>query len=307
MSETIGSGPYMGLSGSACGREIQDRDWSATPLGPMKSWSPSLLSLILMILGCPTPMFLAWGPKLNVFYNDAYIPILGPRVKSALGRPFADLWADHWAELRPIVEATLAGESRWLVDVQLDRERDGVTQESWWTFTFSPARNEIGAIMGLISLSSETTQRVVAERERNSTDRHLKRLISAGCSIGAWDWDVVADRVKADPSFALLYGVDPARAAEGAPIAEFFSGIHPDDRERVQAEVQEAMRAGGVFTSVYRLAGEGGIERHVVAQGRCIFDDAGNCVRFPGVSFDVTGQIDDMQPKPARLAKRLIY
>jgi PAS domain-containing protein len=95
----------------------------------------------------------------------------------------------------------------------------------------------------------------------------------------------------------VLYGLEPARAAAGAPIAEFFAGIHPEDLPRVQAEIDDAIRSGGVFTSVYRLTDGTGMVRHVVAQGRGIFDAAGKCIRFPGVSFDITDQQpDDIAP-----------
>jgi PAS domain-containing protein len=292
MSETGVPGLNDGLRKSACGREMLARDWSGTAVGPIDKWPPSLSSLVMMILACPTPMFLAWGPDLNAFYNDAYLPILGQRAAGAMGRPFRELWGDLWDTIGPLVDATLAGESRRMIDLQLDLRREGVSEESWWTFTLSPVRDGDGGIAGLISLSGETTQRVLAERERMAQGRRLQGLMSKGSSIGAWDWDVVADRVTADARFARLYGLTPARAAAGAPIAEFFAGIHPDDLTRVKAEVEEAMRSGGIFTSVYRLTDEAGVVRRVIAQGRCIFDATGQCVRFPGVSFDITDQLD---------------
>ena len=61
------------------------------------------------------------------------------------------------------------------------------------------------------------------------SEERLQIALSAGNSVGTWDWDVPSDRVFADARFAELYGVDPERAKAGAPIAEFFGGIHPDD------------------------------------------------------------------------------
>jgi hypothetical protein len=76
--------------------------------------------------------------------------------------------------------------------------------------------------------------------------------------VGSWDWDVVADRITADPAFARLYGVDPDDAARGTAIERFFGGIHPDDLPRVQAEIAEALASGaplyGVNTGFGKLA-----------------------------------------------------
>jgi signal transduction histidine kinase/CheY-like chemotaxis protein len=106
-------------------------------------------------------------------------------------------------------------------------------------------------------------------------------------SIGSWEWDVVADRVTADPGFARLYGVDPDLARRGAPISAFFAGIHPADRPRLEAEIAATLRAGGEFESEYRLLQPDGRARWVAAQGSCELDGAGTPVRFPGISFDI--------------------
>ncbi|WP_298089546.1 ATP-binding protein [uncultured Sphingomonas sp.] len=275
-------------STSITGSEIAAHDWSGTSLGSMETWPPALRSTLALMLACPTPMFLAWGPELLCFYNDAYRPILGYRLDSALGRPFAEVWASIWDDIKPLVDATLAGETRTMTDMRLDLSREGMPEESWWTFTYSPAFYDDGSIAGLFCVTGETTARMVAERDRDAADERLQLALSAGNSIGAWDWDVVNDRLTADTRFATLYSVDPDRAMEGAPIAEFFSGIHPDDLPRIQAEIEKVMAGDGTFASEYRLVGKDGSIRWVSAQGRCVFDDEGKCVRFPGVSYDIS-------------------
>lgn len=272
-------------------REIAEHDWSDTSLGPAETWPPALRSTLALMLACPRPMFLAWGPDLLCFYNDAYRPILGYRVETALGRPFREVWSNIWEEIEPLVTATLAGESRTMTDMPLDLRRQGVPEESWWTFTYSPVLDNDGKIAGLLCITGETTARVVAERERAASDERLQTALSAGNSIGVWDWDILADRVTADTRFATLYGIDPERAAKGAPIAEFFAGIHSDDLARVQGEIAAALEQSGTFTSEYRLLDGSGNVRWVSAQGRCICDENGRCIRFPGVSYDITDRM----------------
>ncbi|MFQ8433544.1 ATP-binding protein [Amaricoccus sp. W119] len=284
------SDPFSNIPGPTAG-EISAHDWARTSLGPIEGWPVSLRSTIATMLACPTPMFLAWGPELLCFYNDAYRPILGFRVGSALGAPFREVWDNIWADIAPLVAATLRGEPRTMTDMFLDLRREGVPEESWWSFSYSPAFDDAGEIAGLFCVTGETTQRVLAERARARADDRLELALSAGESIGVWDWDLTTDLVTADARFASLYGVDPDRAAAGAPIAEFFAGIHPDDLPRVSAEIERAIRDATPFFSEYRLAGADGSVRWVSAQGRCVYDDTGRCVRLPGVSFDVTRRV----------------
>lgn len=267
------------------------KDWSNTPMGPIENWPISLRTTLATMLACPNAMYLAWGPELLSFYNDAYIPILGFRAGSALGMPFQRLWASIWNDIKPLVDEALCGGHPMVTDMQLDLSRNGEPEESYWSFSYSPAFNDNGHIAGMFCVTGETTARVLAERGRTDADQRLQLALSAGRGIGTWEWDVTNDCVRADERFATLYGVDPARAAQGAPIAEFFDGVHPADLERVQREIAAALAGGGDFNSEYRLLRSDGSVRWVSAQGTCIFDDAGKCTRFPGVSFDVTDRI----------------
>jgi len=125
-------------------------------------------------------------------------------------------------------------------------------------------------------------------RRLAQSEERLQLALSAGRGIGTWDWDVANDRVVADERFARLYGVTPERAREGAPIAEFFAGIHPDDVGRVQARVAQVLATGELFSEEYRLVQPGGGVSWVLAEGRCKLSADGKPLRFSGVSFDIT-------------------
>ncbi len=113
-------------------------------------------------------------------------------------------------------------------------------------------------------------------------------LQTAGAiSVGSWDWDVLADRVTADPAFARLYGVDPAAARDGAKIDAFFGAMHPADVPRVRDEIATALASGQAFESDYRLHQPDGRARWVAARGRAQIDATGRAIRFPGISFDI--------------------
>ncbi len=139
-------------------------------------------------------------------------------------------------------------------------------------------------------LFTDVTERRRTQDAALESEERLKLALSAGGGIGSWDWDIVADRVKADDRFARLYSVDPTIATQGAPIAEFFRGIHPDDLDRTQLAITEAMATGGDFAEEYRLLERDGAIRWVTAQGRCKLGADGTPLRFPGVSFDITAR-----------------
>jgi signal transduction histidine kinase/PAS domain-containing protein len=279
--------PFL-AGGGEMGALIRAYQWAATPLANPAEWPIELKTLVSLLLTSPQPMFIAWGNHRTWLHNDSFTPILGDKHPSALGRPAMEVWAEAKDTLEPMFDRVFAGEPFYMEDFSLDLERNGRLAEAHFSFSYTPVRNQEGTVAGLFGTCIETTVAVINARLLAESEERLQIALSAGKSVGTWDWDVSSDRVIADARFATLYGVDPERAKAGAPIAEFFGGIHPDDVGRVQAEVAQGMETGEPFVSEYRLPQPDNEERWVVAQGRCFQSPDGKPLRFSGLSFDIT-------------------
>jgi PAS domain S-box-containing protein len=109
-------------------------------------------------------MFVAWGPDLAFIYNDAYAPILGTRHPAAMGRPFREVWPEIWDDLLPLIEAALRGEATWSEDMPLLMLRKGYPEQTYYTFSYSPVRDETGGVAGMFCACTETTSEVLADR-----------------------------------------------------------------------------------------------------------------------------------------------
>lgn len=120
-----------------------------------------------------------------------------------------------------------------------------------------------------------------------TASERLQLALDAGAIVGTWVWDIPANRVTADERFSRAFGLPADRCMAGIPIEEAFSSIHPDDRERVSADIQGAMSRGGAYRCEYRVRQDDGSYRWVEANGRAELDEAGVAVRFPGVLMDI--------------------
>nr|WP_255636265.1 PAS domain-containing protein [Azospirillum sp. 412522] len=157
----IGLDAFTG--GGEMGERMRRMDWSATPLGPADQWPQSLRTIVNLMLTSSFPMFTAWGPELTFLYNDSYRPILGDKPE-ALGRPFAEVWSEIWSQLIPLVARALSGEAFYHQDLQLFMERHGYREETYFTFSYSPVRDESNRVAGMFCACTENTARVLAER-----------------------------------------------------------------------------------------------------------------------------------------------
>jgi signal transduction histidine kinase len=152
-------------------------DWSSTSLGPVEQWSSSLRTTVDIILACRNPMFLWWGPDLVQIYNDAYRPSLGngERHPGALGAHGREFWTDIWNAIGPQIEQVMTtGEPTWHDDQYLPIERNGRLEDVWWTYSYSPVRDDDGKIGGTLVVCLETTQRVLGELERERLLRDVE-------------------------------------------------------------------------------------------------------------------------------------
>jgi signal transduction histidine kinase/PAS domain-containing protein len=176
---------------------VRSHDWSKTPLGPLGQWPLSLRTAAGICLDSRFPMFVWWGPELINIYNDAYVPMLGKRHPDALGRRAARIWSEIWPVLGPQAEAVMQrGEATWNERVLLMMERKGFTEETYFTWSYSPILDESGGIGGLFCACTEETAMVLAERER---DRLLLQVESERARL--------SDAFAQSPSFlAILRG-----------------------------------------------------------------------------------------------------
>jgi signal transduction histidine kinase/CheY-like chemotaxis protein len=196
------------LAGSGeMGQRVRAFDWSATPLGPVSTWTQSLRNTVGIVLATRHPMLLWWCPDLIQFYNDAYRQSLGPqRHPGALGQPGRAYWADSWNEIGPQVDAAWAGQASWREDHRVPVTRGSRTQDAYWSYSVSPVRDDSGDVGGILLTGQETTRRVLLAR-RSQLLAEVSAVGGEAASERAACAGVIAavSRHRADVPFARLY------------------------------------------------------------------------------------------------------
>ena len=215
------------VGGGEMGARIRDFDWAGTAVGPPERWSHGLRTVLGILLGSRHPMFLWWGPDLIQFYNDGYRPSLGadghPAALGARGREF---WAAIWAAIGPQIEAVMTrGESTWNEDHLVPIPRNSRIEEVYWTYGYSPVRDDDGTVGGTLVVVQEQTARVIGER-RLRTLRDLAARAAASRTEGdAWTGavDVLGDNPKDFP-WALVYAARDDGASVRPPGRTLAAG-----------------------------------------------------------------------------------
>jgi signal transduction histidine kinase len=239
--------------GSEMASRLLAFDWSATPLGPLDAWPPSLKTAVATCLHSRFQMAIYWGPELNCIYNDAERDILGRLHPAALGMPARELLRDSWEVVGPQLQAVMGtGEATWAEDQALTFDRRGTPEVGYFTYSYSPILDDLGDVGGVLLVSQDTTARVLAERRLDvlrelATGSMDARTQREACELAAKAFDG-----RADIAFALIYLIEGDRQSAVCTATSGVSGRLESPRLRVKLEESPAGPAG-VFE---RLAAE---------------------------------------------------
>jgi PAS domain S-box-containing protein len=215
--------------GGEMGALMRALDWSKTAVGPVASWPQSLKTAVRIILTSRYAMFAWWGQELVNLYNDPYRSFLGIKHPAALGKSARQVWAEIWDQIGPRAEAVLLrGESTYDEALLLFLARHGYSEETYFTFSYSPLPDDQGGVGGLFCAVTEETQRVIDERRlrllRKITAATAESLaLSQVCESAA---QCLANAPR-DLPFTLIYLLD----AEGKTLSKAaetgFITTHP--------------------------------------------------------------------------------
>lgn len=174
-----------------------------------------------------------------------------------------------------------------------------------WHAMFAPWRSKVQVLGGAYLLTGlaaagglaflQRRRRQLWRQERALTQRGADmearwRAVLEATNQGVWDWDATTNKVFFSPVWKVMLGYTEAEI--GDSLDEWASRLHPEDWERVQADVQRHLRGETPFyENVHRVCCKDGSYKWILDRGRVVErDDRGKPLRLIGTHTDVTEQ-----------------
>lgn len=252
---------------SPTGDEVRAFDWPRSPLGPVEAWSPALRAMLATMFDSPQPMFVSAEPGGVFFFNDACRSLLGRRVSGAVGGRLDEVWVDVWDDISGHVARAMAGEGSTRRDLPLTMTRHGFVENTWWTLSFAPLRNERGSVIGVYAFTNETTSAVRSGMTLRGLNASLEREIGARTRERDQIWAISPDLYIVMGRDGRYRNINPAwqrdLGYEGSDLGSMAFGelVHPDDLDRARDAMAQLLEGDTVEDLEVRLRARDGSYR----------------------------------------------
>jgi len=286
---------------------VREHDWGSTPLGPIESWPACLKTVVDMMLSNGFAMAVLWGRDLIQIYNDAHRDLIADGHPGALGRPTRDVWSKLWSQTAPVIDRVWAGETLTFADVPQTVTRRGATEDAWFTNSYSPLRDDSGAVAGVLLTLLETTARKRAqtvEREAalrlQASEERFRTLVQNIRDYAIFRLDAGGHITEWTDGATRVIGYSGRSA-----IGRHVSMLHPPDdvqRGAPQQMLEQAGDKGRVEVEGWRVRKDG-TRFWANAIVTAIRDDEDVLVGYSKVIRDLSEQKELLEQREQLLAE----
>jgi PAS domain S-box-containing protein len=147
-------------------------------------------------------------------------------------------------------------------------------------------RDEAGKVIGFSKVMGDATDAKLAEQAVRRSEERL-RFAQEGAQLGIWDWDIPSNVVTRSDIHYRLFGLEPRTGGE--EYRQWLSGVHPEDRERVDEATRSALDTGDM-ESEFRVVWPDGQVCWLHARGKVYYYEHGKPHRMVRIVRDITGQ-----------------
>ena len=217
--------------------------------------------------------------------NPPFTEFVGRPKEQIIGRTDFDLFDKNVAEqFRAYDQSMLAsGQSRHNEEEITYPDGRKILIDTLKTPYWSPD----GKLIGVLGISRDITAHMRTEEQLRRTTDRLSLAVRAG-GVGIWVWDVANNRLEWDEQMFRLYGIGPQQF-DGVYEA-WQAGLHPDDRQRCDTEIQLALRGEKEFDIEFRVRWPDGSTHTIRGFASVERDGAGHPLRLIGTNWDITAQ-----------------
>lgn len=136
-----------------------------------------------------------------------------------------------------------------------------------------------------ISTGKDITEQKKIQNELETSNTRLN-IAKEAAQIGIWEFFIEDQKLIWDDKMFELFNV--SKSTFSGTYEAWRSTVHPDDLERCEQELQNAIASGQSFNSEFRIIWQDKSIHHIIGMAESIRDTNGKSYKMIGVNYDIT-------------------
>ena len=232
----------------------------------------------------PVLIWMSGVDRLCTFFNKPWLDFTGRSIEQELGNGWAEgVHQDDFKRCLEVYTSAFDARQPFVMQYRL-RRNDG--EYRWISDQGVPRHDPEGRFAGYIGSCVDVTELVNKDQALRDSEERM-RVAAEAVNLSIWEWELSKDEIWATNARRALLGLP---ASGKIALTDFVRRLHPEDRDRVQQIIDDAIHSGEDFDSEYRLILPDGVVRWMSTRGNVQFDSAGKPARLLGISMDITAR-----------------
>lgn len=240
----------------------------------------------------PLAISVLYGRNLIIESANEMILKLWRKTSNIIGLPFAFALPELRKQsfLQILDEVYTTGNTYYGNESKTKLEHNGILEDYFFDFIFKALRGSNNQVIGIMMVAVDVTEKVKARNELQKAEQMLRLSLEAA-NIGTWSIDPITKTLRTTPRLRELLGGD---AGKEITFDEAIAGITDDYRDKIVAEINNAIDKGGDYDFTYTMHRfNDGKVIWLRSLGKVTKNKAGKMALFLGVVMDITEQKQD--------------
>lgn len=240
----------------------------------------------LMLENLQQALFLKDRQGRFLYVNEQFCSMIGRELREVLVSTDADLFPPELAEKYHNDDRLVLSRQEPFEVVEENPDPDG---EMRYVQVVKKPLLRHGELIGVQGVFWDVTDKFRAEaRSREAEDRF--RIVAGATTDTVWDWNLKTNGVWWSEGVLSTWGYSPDQVGKTADW--WVSRLHPDDKHRILASVDQALKGdGGHWSAEYRYQAADGSYRSILDRGSIIRDLDGTAIRMIGSELELSERV----------------
>jgi PAS domain S-box-containing protein len=239
-----------------------------------------------LFLEAPVSIGVVSGPDhIYEIVNPLYLELIG--MNNIIGKSVKEVLptAVDQGFISILDTVYITGETFSANEMLIKLDIGGKLTDKYLNFSYQPHKDQNQEIDSIFFFAVDVTEQVLSRKQIEVSEIRLKESQSIA-HLGSWEIDMVDLTHSWSDELYKLFGVVRGEVIPSQEV--FLSFIHPDDKEYVSNEMENALKSHSDYSFDFRFITREGVTRYGNSLKLLDFDTNFNPIRVYGILQDIT-------------------